>query len=318
MVAALLVPMTAAVAQTPTEPPALGDPYDGNVSPHGGYSASTDFCLQCHDVHDAAGAYALMALSSIEAVCATCHSYMGADPTGPRPGWSAAAPSGTASDRAVYSSNLGNGHTPGASVSPDGAFIFGYDGRTTNSAVEGSLSCGTCHTPHGDFGQLINKWVYPADEGTTVAAGSRGAPLALDFDGAEGVWHWCAAADGAVVLGDGFNAACAYATLEDSDGDAFTSYAYGYKLLSRNPNFQFANAPLVWDGRDGSDAWCGSCHEPRVDSETHNNHPRCTRCHGNPDDGTSFDYPHTSTKAYLLKNIPDALCVSCHGAGRLP
>ncbi len=317
--AALLVPMTGAVAQTQSDPPALGDPYDGNLSPHGGFSASTDFCLQCHAVHDAPGDYALMALESVEAVCATCHTlgFITGSPTGELPGWSPSAPSGTASDRAVYTSNLGNGHAPGSSISPDKAQIYHYDGRTTNSELAGSLSCGNCHTPHGDFGQLINNWNPASDEGLGIPAGYRGALLYLDWEGTEGAWHWCA--DSAeVVPGDGVGATCGYAVLEDSDGDGFDSYAYGYKLLTRNPNYQYANAALTWDGRDGSDEWCASCHEPRLDSDTHNNHPRCTRCHGNPADGTSFDYPHTSTKAYLLVDIPDALCVSCHRQGRLP
>ena len=62
MIAALLVPMTGAVAQVPS----LGDVEIGNTSPHGGYSSATDFCLQCHSVHEAPGdGYALLLDTSI-------------------------------------------------------------------------------------------------------------------------------------------------------------------------------------------------------------------------------------------------------------
>lgn len=53
--------------------PAIADPVGTDVSPHGGYSAATDYCLQCHNVHAGTNPYAFLRQSSITAVCATCH-----------------------------------------------------------------------------------------------------------------------------------------------------------------------------------------------------------------------------------------------------
>lgn len=61
----------------------------GTVIPHGGYSTSTDACLQCHDVHQAAGEYALTRWSTVTDTCGSCHTlylgtlepYYGATPT---------------------------------------------------------------------------------------------------------------------------------------------------------------------------------------------------------------------------------------------
>src|SRR3972149_8153832 len=49
--------------------------------PHGGYSVSTDACLQCHDVHEAAGDYVLMRWSTVTNVCGTCHGIYNQQPT---------------------------------------------------------------------------------------------------------------------------------------------------------------------------------------------------------------------------------------------
>lgn len=53
--------------------PAVSDPVGTDVSPHGGYSAATDYCLQCHNVHAGTNDYALLSQASITAVCSTCH-----------------------------------------------------------------------------------------------------------------------------------------------------------------------------------------------------------------------------------------------------
>ena len=68
--------------------------------------------------------------------------------------------------------------------------------------------------------------------------------------------------------------------------------------------------------------WCGRCHDQALPSQyggTYHNHPTgCTSCHGNPNDATSTDFPHTSTFQSFLKDYPDLLCINCHTAGSLP
>src|SRR3990170_8809228 len=45
----------------------------GTAIPHGGYSTSTDACLQCHDVHEASGDYVLLRYKTVTDTCGSCH-----------------------------------------------------------------------------------------------------------------------------------------------------------------------------------------------------------------------------------------------------
>lgn len=178
-------------------PPAVGDPVGTNVSPHGGFSATTNYCLQCHSVHSAPGGgargYALMAETSVTAVCATCHGLFGTGSTGRnRPDQNiAGSPTniGTTSSRTAYdlvgSATLKAEHTLGETSppAPDGAIQmyevgWGYGGfnpaRWTDDEVSqagtadttrGGLYCGSCHTPHGEYGQAINTKYFRSDAG---------------------------------------------------------------------------------------------------------------------------------------------------------
>ena len=119
--------------------------------------------------------------------------------------------------------------------------------------------------------------------------------------------------------------ACSYLTTSDSEGQ--TVYLYGYKLLSAYPNHSWAQGPESWAMSNHSHdvaRWCGRCHNQAVDeaidaTSTYHAHPTgCTSCHGNPNDMSSFDFPHTSTMGKLLKDYPDALCINCHTSGALP
>jgi hypothetical protein len=68
--------------------------------------------------------------------------------------------------------------------------------------------------------------------------------------------------------------------------------------------------------------WCGTCHTYSVDAafggQWHSHPTGCTACHGNPADGSSADFPHSSTNEFMLQEFPDALCISCHTPGSLP
>ncbi len=243
-----------------------------DVAPHGGYSSMTDYCLQCHQVHtnsrsgDYVGEYALLADLSVTSTCATCHGYLGASPTGAEdPGFPGVE--GTASLRAVYTAEPV--HTIGATSSRyEGNWSYGWGfggpsgpstrraGAGTASTYGGGFNCGTCHTPHGEFGQLINsKWVYTtADQ----AGGASAVPAAVvnwqnntriwwndpstpahSFEqrylfynsappGTEG-WMVCTGLNGA--------GPCSYAQTHDAEGQLVS--LYGYKLLAYVPNHQY-------------------------------------------------------------------------------
>lgn len=340
---------TVAWAQTdgPT-PPEEGDPVGSDVSPHGGYDSTSNFCLQCHEVHKAGGEYALLWKGSVTATCATCHGLNGAAATGTRdpvgPGTIGTAAARTAYDVASPSAehDIGSSSPPGETGITITQSDWAYHGWPTTDAttpagagtasdVGGGLYCASCHAPHGTYGQVVNNWVKPvdsnpSDEGTSIAwnnptTGSW-ATMYLDWDGTNGAWRVCPTA-GDVVSGDAFGAACTdYAQVKDAEGQLVS--LYGYKLLSAYPNHSYStvksyNAEMY--AHDGM-VWCGTCHPSRVDTSyggTYHNHPTgCTACHGNPADASSSDFPHTSTFDNLLKNYPDALCVTCHRAGTLP
>lgn len=177
----------AAFAQHGPTPPRLGDPVGTNVSPHGGYSATTNYCLQCHSAHAATADYALLAASTVTATCNTCHglpALSSATPTGARQPLEPANPAvpGTASSRPAYTVTVGReaAHNIGATSSPGDPGVVmtlsewaygpwrtppggpppGTRDATTpassKAATGGGLYCASCHAPHGEFGQLIN------------------------------------------------------------------------------------------------------------------------------------------------------------------
>ncbi len=367
-------------------PPELGDPVGTNVSPHGGYSSSTNFCLQCHSVHGypnmpahpGSGAttltsgYALMSLGSVTAVCSTCHSYQGGATPGTPDAPDFGGTLGTASSRSAYDlSTPASGHAIGTLSGPplrgsNWSYSWRFSGGPTGPSTvsvppgtsgptTGGMYCALCHTPHGEFGQLINsEWTY-------TSAGSAGAspPTVEPWATGTAIW-WASPAGGAdqirylyqanpgdpwEVCTDTTYTTCDYAQTLDAEDQVVS--LYGYKLLTSSPNHQYPPPGSPPSGtfylddvnRTGARAgvrsmhtdehnhdgmlFCGTCHSRSVDDSyggTYHNHPTgCEACHGNPaNDATSNDYPHTSSFQYLLQDVPDALCITCHTAGSLP
>ena len=171
----------------------------GQQSPHNGYSAVTNYCIQCHGVHSntqsgGGGGYALLQGQSVTATCNTCHEVFGNTETGRIDSNTITGASllmGTTSLRSAY--DLANssgtlpagvsGHGIGADSSPNPDDVvmqelgWGYggfnalnwylaneaagpgtsgDAASAAELADGGLYCGSCHTPHGEFGQLIN------------------------------------------------------------------------------------------------------------------------------------------------------------------
>ncbi|MGE5226039.1 MAG: cytochrome c3 family protein [Planctomycetaceae bacterium] len=340
-----------------------GQTITGRVTPHGGYSATTDYCLQCHSVHNATDEYSLLASASVTATCQTCHAVGGVAPSGAiDPGMPGVeAPVSLRSAYEVTGGARRSGHAIGANLSsavfassanaitesgwayggfdPNGSTTHPWSssepaGAGTASAGGGGLYCGDCHTPHGDFGQLVNSKYYRSSAlpGTTnggstdlsvVQTWEENAPYTisgyqvryLHFDAVNKVWQGCTAVNG--------GGTCTNLTATDTEGES--AYLYGYKLLSAYPNHSWNEGAVSWGmesyGHDGAQ-WCGRCHDLATPSQyggTVHSHPTgCTSCHGNPNDATSTDFPHTSTFQSLLKDYPDLLCINCHSAGSLP
>lgn len=68
------------------------------------------------------------------------------------------------------------GHEIGAPTSPDGTVIEGEIGGA--SATQGGLYCGSCHTPHGDFGKLVNSVYYRSEASNCTGVSATTAPCA--------------------------------------------------------------------------------------------------------------------------------------------
>ncbi|GBE22404.1 MAG TPA: hypothetical protein ENH00_12485 [Actinobacteria bacterium] len=248
------------------------------IAPHGGYSSSTNMCLQCHDVHDAAGTYALMATASVDAVCSTCHaSGIGAtqpeNPPGGGPGPISNA-TGTVSTRAVYTETSGSEHPLGNNKVDDNWLTqsdWSYPGPPTDNATthadigttsdtDGGLYCASCHTPHGSFGQVVNNWTKPTAanpsvfnyEGTSIEVDNGAVPLVwttvwLDYDETEDAWAFCDTLGHVVTATDtGFDSCeTTQATASVSSWATVKnaanqdSYLFAYNLLSAGPNHQY-------------------------------------------------------------------------------
>ena len=276
--------------------PTLGDPTSGTqVVPHGGYGVGTDYCLQCHQVHynrgtqDAPGEYSLMAESSVTATCATCHGFEGLDPTGREvPDFGGLI--GTASTRAVYT-EAEEIHIIGAGFGSVGA-IAGWDfytwagngtpgsagpeaagsGRSAGTAsyYNGGLYCGSCHTPHGEFGQLINSsWAVTSADQNNSGGTDPVTAVPWKADGTTRIWWedpdpadptsspteidanidptnpW----KQVYVMYDATAKAWFVSTLPNGAGDQEWAQVldaedqlvslYGYKLLTSSPNHQY-------------------------------------------------------------------------------
>jgi hypothetical protein len=216
LVVGLATPASAQAQDGPT-PPRPGDPVGENVSPHGGYSASTNFCRQCHSVHMAEGEYALMWKESVTATCETCHGLGG---SGAR-SVGGAGVTGTASSRAVYTTPLDKrlgSHTIGAPTPPgeEGLAMkspqWSYGGAQswkpgaapndfwgpkvttpsnrvagpgTATADAGGLYCASCHTPHGtDYGQAVNTRKY----WSSLSTGQMADQALRDWQNNSGIW----------------------------------------------------------------------------------------------------------------------------------
>jgi len=150
---------------------------DGATIPHGGYSMATDSCLQCHDMHGAAGDYVLMRETTVTDVCATCHTLYQSAPTGAfDPGFSGtpaaevpnlAAYNVPIADRLIHQGHrlgLGDNYIPGGSGTLTAIQYLSYPATvsaTTFTATRG-LYCASCHSPHGNFGNVMPASFNPA------------------------------------------------------------------------------------------------------------------------------------------------------------
>src|SRR3990172_7735678 len=161
--AAALTLMSAGVALAAT----------GTNIPHGGYSVSTDACLQCHDVHEATGDYVLMRWATVVDVCATCHGLYNSQPT-------ASIKLTTLPDPDI---NGGTRQNPGASTGPD--WLLNYDpGYSGDEVVAPGTTDGGTGGP--DPTQVVSGPASPYavyHVGSTAATNHNGHRMGIQMAG---------------------------------------------------------------------------------------------------------------------------------------
>jgi predicted CXXCH cytochrome family protein len=316
----------------------------GYEIPHGGYSTSTDACLQCHDIHESAGDYVLMRWATVTDVCGSCHTVYQKKP-GELPGYGNRSP---ASDRGKYGLTMPDANsaptydpgflgsevytkwngtaenlrTPGTG-SPYEVYEIKYDGSDSLGGPKGheghrlSLGAGQFAFANGvtstaDYipgGSNTVNAIKPADYDNTVST--------MNFTATNGLF--CASCHtphgnfGQMLVGP-----------DNTPGDLSDNPTVITKLLSAKPNHGKARL-FVKEWLSGGGKWCAACHDRRLPGAVYHNHPdsACLSCHGNWVGGSTYsldknDFPHTSQAPYLLTNEPDALCITCHVPGTLP
>lgn len=284
------------------------------IDPHAGYSTTTDFCLQCHDIHDAGGDYALMRNQTVTATCATCHG--------------------------VYVIDPGSWPLP----EPTGAYDPGYGGTTASVAVDiafGSQShvydipADEKYTHEGHrLGQGLNAsaTVYEyadSTETTDTAAYIPGGSSLLSRIPSWSYWKsayfdtslpaisappWDAANEstsaggGTNALGGLYCGSCHALHGDKADTgygnslpeSVFPDTSMNNKLLSAIPNHTTPTLEsVVTTWTSNGFYWCARCHDERLEVVTQT--------------GTSTGgEPWYTTDGTGTHNHPSSYCLQCH------
>ncbi len=278
-------------------------------SPHGGDVVNRETCSLCHP--RGRDGYSDGWEQRVTATCLACHDGRGLT--------SAGSDSGALDGRPVAGHETAlarSSRTPYGLSFPLSGHVVGPDtGPGSPPGKPEGSQCTSCHTFHGEPGLVVNGWTR-RDEGRRIGwqdpDTGEWSRRNLHYDDASGTWQVC----------DTRNEDCRPAEVLDAGGRLVP--LYGYKLLTTRPGDTSAQVRSYGTQSDSRDkvAWCGACHPSQVDRSlggTLQNHPiACDACHGDPEDGSSTGFPHTSALSTLLRRYPDELCIGCHVSGSLP
>jgi len=301
----------------------------GSTIPHGGYDASSDACLQCHDVHEAASDYVLLRWETVQDTCGSCHFlYETNPPLGNTTGAKRSTGYGTFNDSGVLAGSV-PAYNPGYSgdetraVAPTsnsvGARTSAYERPLSTPATgEHNLQRGPGSFLFND-GKVDNASYIPGGFDRLTAIERANYPSVvntLNFQGTNGLF--CASCH---TPHGNFGQ-----LLKDSSGNQVRD-----KILSAKPNHS-PTALVINNWATEGGKWCEKCHSKRVPEvvdpstgDVYHNHPDqfCLDCHANYSGSNgslqgSTDFPHTSKAPNLLAAEPDELCITCHQTGLLP
>jgi hypothetical protein len=296
--------------------------------PHGGYTTSTNKCAACHGTHNApADGFVLLLGPTITDGCEVCH-----DGTGAGGVYGVLASRGvtvTAAHRTEVTNIV-----PGGDAASGGTTTTVFGGPTAK------LSCGDCHSPHG------NHLVAPfTGDRMRVATATPAAylsarllkrkPTSSDTETAVYGSAWCSGCHKGRAAGvhavinhsvEETHAAGAfyYESVQIVDGVNSSNTASG--TLGRN-NFGYV---MPWERTTGQGTHkpiCQQCHED-VRNVGDQSVGRISASEvfavtsldgGAASDNPRFQvFPHESGNVAMLLETGDDLCTNCHHSSQLP
>ncbi len=302
----------------------------GDAIPHGGYSATTDACLQCHDVHEAGSDYVLLRWATVVDTCGSCHFlYLGEYPkdmsvvANQGSGGAGTYASGVAMPGQIPAYDPGyDGNNQVETATPPPASFSANNLGSRTSAYEVDYSEVNSHSGH--LLQQGNGTYLHADGVTADGSYIPGGGSLTALDRAMGP-----AATIPTLDRTGTNGLyCASCHTPHGAFGQMMDTAFSTKILSSKPN-HIENALTLTDWSNQGGQWCEACHAGRepeyedIEGNVYHNHPDqfCLNCHGDAvpaGPGINSDFPHTGENDNLLTQEPDALCLDCHGYGTLP
>ncbi len=288
------------------------------MGPHGGYSATTDYCLACHDVHEAGTSFKLLFASTVQATCEACHD-------------------GTYA-RKVY-----------GTVSPVGADHDNFEvtqwvpGTTSTADYYGYFTCASCHTPHdsnavnpfyGDTNAITQTYAatrtlpaqsYYGNETTTSKLLKRNPNPTNALSYANYGGGWCSDChnnrhNGTSVNNHPVDTATYYydyvsfwnPTLSTNDTTRLGGSNYGYIMR-------------VTQTADEPDPICQQCHEDSREvtgwdtgSYVNPTFSVTTVGYFATDNPQYKDFPHETVRPSFKVESGDDLCLNCHPTSQLP
>jgi len=313
-----------------------GIPVDADNGPHGGYTATTDACAGCHRAHTAQGDDLLLAGTSYD-LCLTCHGpdgngadtdvsdgvYLQRDDSIESPGEGVVNRGLKAGGFVNVSMDAGwNGDASPAPVTSShiydegGGIAWGSGGIGSGPGSGMTLTCISCHDPHGQSGRL-NYPSYRILRSTPI--GSGGGKTAL---GDENPKNYTINNDAGRYFGDSYGyflyvylaewcAEChdRYLAREGSGHTDSGDPIYAYRHFSRGRScgcHDMSNPPTGNPAFRHSPTSCLTCHVAHGTSATMTGHSGSTPW---PNGATS---PGGNARSSLLRVDNRGTCELCH------